>query len=83
MPLMHRRGAVMAIGIVLLVLTDRILHNQTPMSYSPCRKIVSQTWSYMAIVAVMLSSIGTLETSILQFTRTMYAKGRDGVLHPR
>jgi amino acid transporter len=24
-----------------------------------------------------------LETSILQFSRTMYAKGRDGVLHPR
>ena len=37
----------------------------------------------MAVIAVMLSSIGTLETSILQFTRTMYAKGRDGVLHPR
>jgi amino acid transporter len=31
----------------------------------------------------MLSTIGTLETSILQFTRTMFAKARDGALHPR
>ena len=37
----------------------------------------------MAVLAVMLSSVGTLETSILQFTRTMYAKSRDGALHPR
>lgn len=31
----------------------------------------------------MLSTVGTLETSILQFTRTMFAQGRDGVLHCR
>jgi amino acid transporter len=31
----------------------------------------------------MLSTVGTLETSILQFTRTMFAMGRDGGLHPR
>lgn len=31
----------------------------------------------------MLSTVGTLETSILQFTRTLYAKGRDGIVHPR
>jgi amino acid transporter len=32
---------------------------------------------------VLLSTIGTLETSFLQFTRTMFAKGRGGALHPR
>jgi amino acid transporter len=37
----------------------------------------------MAVVAVMLSSIGTLETSILQFTRTLFSLGRGGALHPR
>lgn len=35
------------------------------------------------MIAVMLSTVGTLETSILQFTRTLYAKGRDGIVHPR
>jgi amino acid transporter len=37
----------------------------------------------MAVLAVMLSSIGTLETSILQFTRTLFAQARAGALHPR
>jgi amino acid transporter len=37
----------------------------------------------LAIVAVMVSTVGTLETQILQFSRTMFAKGRDGALHPR
>jgi amino acid transporter len=31
----------------------------------------------------MLSTVGTLETSILQFARTVFAMGRDNVLHPR
>lgn len=43
-------------------------------------KIFPRPLSYIAILAVVLSTVGTLETSILQFTRTMYAKGRDGVL---
>ena len=34
-------------------------------------------------MAVMLSTIGTLETSFLSFTRTMYAKARGGALHRR
>lgn len=46
-------------------------------------KIFPAPYSYMAVIAVMLSTVGTLETTILQFTRTMFAKGRDGVLHPR
>lgn len=32
---------------------------------------------------MLLSTIGTVETQILQFTRTLFAKGRDGVVHPR
>ena len=47
------------------------------------KKVFPDPYSYMAVIAVMLSTVGTLETTILQFTRTMFAKGRDGVLHPR
>ena len=32
------------------------------------------------VVAVVLSTVATLETSIVQVTRTLYAMGRDGVL---
>lgn len=89
------RGALWAMVIVLLlflsfatitlmVLTDKeIEQSSTNIVFAVAEKLFAKPWSYMAVIAVMLSSIGTLETSILQFTRTMYAKGRDGVLHPR
>ncbi|MDE2259883.1 MAG: APC family permease, partial [Betaproteobacteria bacterium] len=89
------RGAIVSMIIVmllfilfavvtLLTLTDNeVLGAGTNVVFAIAQKIFPAPWSYMAIIAVMLSSIGTLETSILQFTRTMYAKGRDGTLHPR
>lgn len=89
------RGALWAMVIVLLlfmsfatitlmVLTDKeIEQSSTNIVFAVAEKLFPKPWSYMAVIAVMLSSIGTLETSILQFTRTMYAQGRDGVLHPR
>lgn len=46
-------------------------------------KLMPHPWDYLAVVAVMLSTIGTLETSILQFTRTLFAMSRDRALHPR
>jgi len=89
------RGAVLAMVIVmllfmtfavacLLVLSDaEIEKSSTNVVFAVADKLFPRPWSYMAVVAVMLSTVGTLETSILQFTRTMYAKGRDGALHPR
>lgn len=89
------RGAVVAMVIVLLlfmtfalaallVLSDaEIEQASTNVMFAIAEKLFPRPWSYMAVLAVMLSTIGTLETSILQFTRTMYAKGRDGALHPR
>jgi amino acid transporter len=35
-----------------------------------------------ASIAVILSSIGTLETTMLQFSRTLFAMGRDGAMPP-
>ncbi len=67
-----------------LVLTDEeIEQSSTNVVFALAQKLLPSPWSYMAIIAVMFSTIGTLETQILQFTRTMYAKGRDGALHPR
>jgi len=89
------RGAVVAMLIVLLlfmtfavacllVLSDaEIEQSSTNVVFAVADKLFPRPWSYIAVLAVMLSTIGTLETSILQFTRTMYAKGRDGALHPR
>jgi amino acid transporter len=67
-----------------LVLSDaEIEQSSTNVVFALADRLFPRPWSYMAVLAVMLSTVGTLETSILQFTRTMYAKGRDGALHPR
>ncbi|HEX8994147.1 MAG TPA: APC family permease [Candidatus Paceibacterota bacterium] len=72
------------IVIVLLGLPDAdIQHYNTNVIYAVGEKLYGNTFGLAAIVAVLLSTIGTLETSILQFTRTLFANGRDGVLHPR
>ena len=68
----------------LMVLTDaEIEKSSTNVVFALAEKLFPRPWSYLAVLAVMLSSIGTLETSILQFTRTLFAQGRDGSLHPR
>jgi amino acid transporter len=88
-------GALMAMIIVLVLfvtfvtaaqvtLSDaEIQHSGTNVVFAVAEKLFPRPWSYLAVIAVMLSTIGTLETSILQFTRTLYAKGRDGALHRR
>jgi amino acid transporter len=69
---------------VMLALSDQeINQSTTDIMFTLSEKVLPQPWGYLTIVAVILSSIGTLETSILQFTRTLFAKGRDSVLHPR
>lgn len=72
------------ITIVLLGLTDEeIQHFNTNIIFAIAEKLLGKTWGYIAIIAVLLSTVGTVETQMLQFTRTMFAKGRDGALNPR
>jgi amino acid transporter len=72
------------VAAALIVLTDEeIRKSGTNIVFAVADKLFPRPWSYVAVLAVMLSSIGTLETSILQFTRTLFALGRGGALHPR
>ena len=72
------------IVIVLMGLTDdEIQHFNTNIIFAIAEKLLGKTWGYIAIVAVLLSTVGTVETQMLQFTRTLFAKGRDGALNPR
>ena len=45
--------------------------------------LLPRPWSLLAIVVVMLSTVGALATTTLGFSRTLFAKSRHGVLHPR
>lgn len=68
----------------LMVLSDReIQASGTNVVLAIAEKLFPKPWSYIAVLAVMLSTVGTLETSILQFSRTLFAQSRDCMLHPR
>lgn len=70
--------------ITLLGLTDaEIQHYNTNVIFGIAEKLFGPTWGYVAIIAVLLSTVGTVETQIVQFTRTLFAKARDGALHSR
>jgi amino acid transporter len=55
-------------------LTDNIVYNMAVVSG------LGHTGALFASLAVILSSIATLETTMLQFSRTLFAMGRDGAL---
>jgi amino acid transporter len=40
-------------------------------------------WGRIAVLAVLLSTVGTLETQITQSARLLFSMGRDRVIHPK
>jgi amino acid transporter len=70
--------------VVLIVLTDEeIATANTNVLYAIADKLFPKPWSYLAVISTILSTIGTIETQILQFSRSMFAMARDNALHPR
>lgn len=71
--------------IVALVALDeaRIAAAGTNLLYAVADTIFPRPWSLLAILVVMLSTVGALATTALGFSRTLFAKSRHGVLHPR
>ena len=70
--------------VVLIVLTDKeIADANTNVLYAIADKLFPKPWSYLAVISTILSTIGTIETQILQFSRSMFAMSRDNALHPR
>ncbi len=70
--------------VTLAVLSEpEIRDSGSNVLFAIAEKLVPRPWSYLAVIAVMLSSVGTLETSLLQFARTLFAKARAGEMHRR
>ena len=70
--------------VVLIVLTDEeIAKANTNVLYAVAEKLFPHPWSYLAVLSTVLSTIGTIETQILQFSRTLFAMSRDRVLNSR
>lgn len=69
--------------VVLITLTDaEIAEAETNVLYAIADKLFPKPWSYLAVLSTILSTIGTIETQILQFSRSMFAMSRDNALHP-
>ena len=45
--------------------------------------VLPRPWGSIAILAVIVSTVGTIETQMTQCARLLYAMGRDGVMHTR
>ncbi len=70
--------------VVLIVLTDdEIATANTNVLYAIANKLFPKPWNYLAVLSTLLSTIGTIETQILQYSRSMFAMSRDDMLHPR
>ena len=70
--------------VVLIVLTDdEIAKANTNVLYAIATKLFPTPWNYLAVLSTILSTIGTIETQILQFSRSMFAMARDDMMHPR
>ena len=70
--------------VVLIVLTDdEIAQANTNVLFAVASKLFAPPWNYLAVLSTMLSTIGTIETQILQFSRSMFAMARDDMLHSR
>ena len=70
--------------VVLIVLTDdEIAQANTNVLFAVASKLFPAPWNYLAVLSTMLSTIGTIETQILQFSRSMFAMARDDMLHSR
>lgn len=71
-------------GLALWLLSDaQIRHTGINIVSAVAQKLMPHPWDHLAVVAVMLSTIGTLETSILQFTRTLFSMSRDRAMPSR
>ncbi len=70
--------------VVLIVLSDaEIATANTNVLYAIANKLFPPPWNYLAVISTILSTIGTIETQLLQFSRSMFAMARDEMLHSR
>ncbi len=68
--------------VTLLLMSDSdIQQSGTNIIFRMADSIFPRPWSYLAVVSIIFSTAGTLQTTIVQFTRTLFAQGRDGIVH--
>ena len=81
---------VFTIATNMVVSSSQIAHNQADVLSVLGQDVWHGTGGKFIVLAVVLSTVATLETTLIQVTRTLFAMGRDhtlpkklGTVHPR
>jgi amino acid transporter len=70
--------------VTLVVLDESGVEAAGPnVVFAVANKLLPRPWGTVAVLAVLLSSVGSLQVSLLQFARTLFAQSRAGDMHPR
>ena len=75
-------GGFTALSMMVLD-DDEVKQSVTTILLTMANKIFPKPWGYLSVLALILSTICTLQTQMLQFSRTMFAQSRDGALDKR
>lgn len=71
------------VGVQLLLSTRAIADSGSDLLVALANAAVPRPWSDLAIIVVIVSAIGSLETTLVSGSRIVYSMGRDGVLDER
>jgi amino acid transporter len=72
-----------AFGVQLLMSEKEIAASSSDLLVALANAALPRPWSDFAVIVVIISAIGSLETTLVSGSRTVYAMGRDGVLDER
>jgi amino acid transporter len=74
---------VTQISIQMTLTPQQIVDANANVLVAFANAILPRPWGDIAILVVIISTVGTLETSLLAVSRTMMSMGRDRVIDPR
>lgn len=70
--------------VILIAMTDQEIGDASAnVLYALANKLLPHPWGYIAVLSTVLSTIGAIETQILQFSRSLFAMSRAGMLPAR
>lgn len=74
--------SIMMVVILIVLTDDEISGANTNVLFAVATKLFPEPWNYLAVFCTILSTVGTIETQILQFSRSLFSMSRDGMMHP-
>lgn len=70
------------VAVQMALTPDQVQANSANLMPALGHAALPEPWAAIAVLAVMVSAVATLETQLLQCTRLLYSMARDGVIGP-